>query len=162
MDKIKNKTEAGFAQLLIVIVIFAIAGGLAFVLIKNPPRAEKKDNIERLPTLVETARFKKGQRAATVEAMGKVTASLQTELKPQLSGKVIALAQEFVPGGFVKKDQIILEIDPKDYELDVQSKKAALAQAQAAYDLEKGQQAIARDEMRILEQTTGKKLSFEV
>lgn len=155
----EKKSSIGFAlmQIIAVLLIIVLAVGIAFVLIENPPKSEKKEHIEQ-PTTITTQSFQSGNHAATVDAMGQVKAALQTELKPQVTGQIISITDEFVPGGFVKKDQIILEIDPSNYEIDLQSKKAALAQAQAAYDLERGQQAIARDELKILEQTTGKKL----
>ncbi|MDH5723628.1 MAG: efflux RND transporter periplasmic adaptor subunit [Alphaproteobacteria bacterium] len=146
-----------FIQFIIAVLILVIAGGIAFFLIETPPKSEKKEHIKQATT-IETQTFKAGYHAAIVEAMGQVIPALQTELKPQISGQIIAVAPEFVPGGFARKDQVILTIDPSNYELEVQAKKATLAQAQATFDLEKGQQAIAQSELKILEQTTGKKL----
>ena len=57
-----------------------------------------------------------------------------------------------MPGGLFKKNQFMLQIEPTNYELMVQQKKSELAIAQAALQIEYGNQRIAQQEFKIIDQ----------
>jgi RND family efflux transporter MFP subunit len=56
----------------------------------------------------------------------------ESDLAIEVSGRVIAVAENFRPGGSFKKGDILLEIDPLDYEAMVASRLADLARAKLA------------------------------
>ncbi len=131
-----------------------IVGGWFFV---NPDEAKKRPRPEAQALLVETGRPEAGSFPAIVEAMGQVRAAVEIDLKSQVGGEIIVTEEEFIPGGFFKEGDTILDIDPSDYELAVKKQEAVLRQVQADYDLEMGRQSVAKDELKILERTTGRK-----
>ncbi len=143
---------------LITIAILVAAGLLSYMLISNPAHSEKKKEIPKHHSVVKIEKAVIGDYPVKIEVMGQVIPSHETLLKARVAGEIIEVSPNFVPGGFFKKGDIILKIDPADYELDVKVKTANLNQAKAAYDLELGQQQIAKDEMKMLERSTGKKL----
>ncbi|XXY46430.1 efflux RND transporter periplasmic adaptor subunit [Sorangium sp. So ce269] len=80
------------------------------------------------PALVITA--KRGDLAVEILETGRIEAREQVELKSKVAGQVAqVLADE---GARVAKDQLLLVLDPTDYEREVARAEAELAQARTA------------------------------
>lgn len=161
-DSIVDTPPASIASIIIraviTLAILALAVGVAVYFIQNKPQSKKKETHESHVTSVEVIEAQSDNHPAIINVMGQIIPAMETTLKAQVSGEIIAAAPEFIPGGFFKAGEEILSIDPQNYELDLKMKKAALAQANAALSLEMGQQSIARDELEILQKSMGKKL----
>lgn len=140
------------------LLILAAAGALAFYFIEYPPEAEKKEHSAPAAPLVKIQDIEHGTYPVKIEVMGQVIPAREVTLKAQVSGEIITTSPDFVPGGFFNADTEVLKIDDADYTIAVKVQTATLNQARAALNLEQGQQSIARDELKILEQSTGKKL----
>lgn len=65
-----------------------------------------------------------------VEFSGRVTAVRDVEVRPRVSG--LLLAREFEEGSQVKQDQALFRIDPATYQVEQSRAEAQLAQAEAA------------------------------
>ncbi len=83
-----------------------------------------------------------------VNATGTVQAARQIELLPRVSGQISRLGENFVAGGFVRRGELLLIIDPVDYRLALRRAQAAVAQAQVAVETTSGRAAVARLEWR--------------
>lgn len=142
----------------IVFGVLAAAGLVSYTLISNPAKTEKTDEARSSLPLVETQAVTLGDYPIEIEVLGQVVPARETILKTQVSGEVVAVADEFIPGGFFQEGDELLKIDPADFELNVRMQKASVAQMEAALRLEKGQQATAKEELEILRRSTGKKL----
>lgn len=153
-----NPTVSVFFRAVFSIAILLAAGGLAFYFIQNPPEAEKKPHIPKPAPFVNTQEIQHRAYPVQIEVMGQVIPAREITLKTQVGGKVTEVSPHFVPGGFFDAGADILKIDDADYALAVKTQTAVLNQARASLELEKGQQSIARDELKILEQSTGRKL----
>ena len=160
MSKDNKQNINGSATIiaLITIAILIAAGALSYMLISNPAHSEKKEELQKPSGVVKIEKAVIGDYPVKIEVMGQVIPAHETLLKSRVTGEIIEVSPNFVPGGLFKKGEFILKIDPADYELDVKVKTAALNQAKAVYNLELGQQQIAKDEMKMLERSTGKKL----
>lgn len=66
---------------------------------------------------------------------GNIVAVDRAELRPQVSGRITEL--RFEDGQYVKKDEILIVIDPRPYEAALKQAKAALATARTRLDLTK-------------------------
>ena len=142
----------------ITLAILGAAGLMAFYLVTNPAQTKKKEETKAQSILVETAPVMLGTYPVKIEVMGEVAPAREASIKARVSGEIIDIAENFIPGGFFTVDDEILRIDPADYELNVNVQKASVRQANAALRLELGEQAIARDELSIIEKSTGQKL----
>lgn len=151
-------TKTPLIRLAIVVLILLFAVVIAYAFISNPEKTEKKAQATSTTARVDVKTIKSGDHPIQLELMGRVSAAKEVQLRTHVSGEIISVSDQFIPGGIIKKHDDILEIDPSDYALDVQIKTAAYHQEKATFDLEMGQQSIARDELKILEQTTGQKL----
>src|SRR5699024_8949695 len=66
-----------------------------------------------------------------VDAQGTVQPRTETTLVPEVGGKVIGIADAFVAGGFFRAGEVLVEIDPSDYETALKQAEADLAAAHA-------------------------------
>lgn len=144
------------ARVVIVLLILAGAGATASLLVMNPAKSEKKDEVKTSIVSVRIAPVALGNHAVEIEVLGQVIPARESVLKAQVSGAVVSVSDDFVPGGYFEAGAELLRIDAADYELEVQMRQAAVAQAFAAYRIEKGQQATAKEELKILKKSTGK------
>jgi RND family efflux transporter MFP subunit len=65
---------------------------------------------------------------------------------------VVELNPAFEVGAKLRAGTLVCRIDPRDYEIDIALKEAALQKAQAALEIEQGQQRIARTEWEMYQQ----------
>ena len=101
--------------------------------------------------LVEIIRVQPETTRVTVRAMGTVMPAREVVIRPRVSGKIVRQHESFVPGGHFEADQFMLQIDRTDYRFAVQQRRSELAQAEATLKIEKGDQAVAREELSLLE-----------
>lgn len=81
---------------------------------------------------VQTATVTRGTLVATVNAAGNVSAPQEATIAFQTSGRVVQVNVQ--AGDVVKQGQVLLQLDPTDLQLALQSAQANLASAQANYD----------------------------
>ncbi len=89
-----------------------------------------------------------------VHGYGTVSPKVQVELVPQVSGKVVWVSPQFKAGGFARRDEQILKIDPLDYELGVRQARALVADAQVRLETEIAEAEVARSEWEQLHPNT--------
>ena len=136
-------------RLVICLLLIAVGIAGARFLITTKPKASKRPP-EKMAPLVRTEVLQSENYIFSIPAMGTVIPAREVGLEVPVSGEIIYLHPEFTEGGMLTKGLKILEIDPKDYELAVQQKRKALADAEYAYKLEQGHQDVARQEWSLL------------
>jgi HlyD family secretion protein len=75
----------------------------------------------------------RGEITQAITATGQLDAVLSVDVGSQISGQIKALHADFNTP--VKKDQVLVEIDPATYQQKLRQAEASLASAQATYDL---------------------------
>ncbi len=103
------------------------------------------------PRIVAVATFAAGTHTPIFEAMGTVVAAHESTLYPMVSGPVVAVSDQLMPGGRLGAGEEILRIDEEDYQLNLRKNQASVAEAQAALQEELGQQEVAKREYELLE-----------
>jgi len=86
-----------------------------------------------------------------VEAMGTVVPAKTVVVQPQVTGRIVEQNPKLLPGGLLKKGEVIARIDPRDYELAVEQQKAAVQRATFELKVEEGRQVVAKREWNLLE-----------
>ncbi len=86
----------------------------------------------------------------TVGAQGTVQPSTQIELVAEVAGRVVETGGALVAGGFFSEGDLLVRIDPRDYDLAAQSARAEVARAQVALQREKAEAEVAGREWRSL------------
>lgn len=134
---------------LVVLVIGVLA---ARWIMDSAPQAGRRPPPERQARLVEVATVQPASRPVIVQAFGEVRPAREVVLRAQTAGRVVAIHPDLVPGGRLEQDAVAVEIERRDYELQLQQARGELARAQAELALERGQQAVARREFELLGQ----------
>ena len=134
---------------LISLVILAVCVATAFALIETGPVAERAPR-PRQARLVEVTPAVRSTEVTEVAAMGTVVATREVVIQPQATGRIVEVSPEFVPGGRFAPGELMLRIDPSDYELAVRQRESELAQARAELQIEAGNQSVARLEYELL------------
>ena len=147
-----------FRAIIAIIIMFAAGLTAYYLIVINPAHTKKKTVETKHIVAVNTTTVTLDTYPVKIEVMGQVSPAREAALKSRVSGEVINVSDQFIPGSIISADDEILQIDEADYLLDIKVKKAALRQARSALKLEQGLQAIARDELKIIEQSTGTKL----
>ena len=132
----------------LIVGILALGLGLAITLVKTAPKPQKKIQKEVAP-LVEIRSIESANTRATWLAGAAVNAKASVNLVAQVSGQVVAINSQVLPGAFVKKGTVLANIDDRNYRLVVDQKQAALVQAQSNLDVELGQVQNARADYKL-------------
>ncbi len=144
-----KKMPSGLIQLLLVVVVIIVGLLIAFVFIKLKKPPQRQEQIVLAP-LVKVERLDRRDIKMMIRGYGTVNPSLQVEIVPQVSGKVVWVNPQFKAGGFIRRGELILKIDPRDYELALRQANAVVAEAQVMLDLEKAEAKIAKEEWQQL------------
>ena len=81
-----------------------------------------------------------------VFAQGTVVPRTESTLIAQVPGEIISVAPAFASGGFFEKGDVLLKIDPRDYEVAVAQARVQVAQAELRLAREKEEADLARKE----------------
>lgn len=112
------------------------------------------------PPLVRTQAVAPGEVTLTVSSQGTVSPRTESQLVPEVSGRVIEVAPSFASGGFFERDEVLLRIDPFDYEQAVVRVRSEVARARLRLSQEEAEAAVAREEWTELGQGDGSPLAL--
>ena len=79
--------------------------------------------------LVEVGTAERVPVTYTVRSQGTVTPRTSTTLVSEVSGPILDVAPAFVSGGFFRKGDVLVRIDPRNYRTNVKRASAAVARA---------------------------------
>ncbi len=130
-------------------LIIIVSVGLIYWTFSTEPEAERESATKKTAMLVEVTSVQKGNFRPMISATGTVQPSKDIMLSPRITGEVIYIHPNFVPGATVAKGQTLVKIDPSDYTNNVSLAESNLQIAQSNYDLELGQQEAAENDYRM-------------
>ena len=138
-------------SLLLCLALMAVGAVLLLVIFATEPTAEQETAVRQSAMPVDVIAPETGTFRPVIEALGSVRAAQDLELRSRVSGEVIQLSEQLVPGGFVRAGEVLLRVDDADYRNQLLQRESDLLQAQAALELEQGRQAQAEREYRELQ-----------
>ncbi len=139
-------------RVLVPVVILIAGAAVSLWLMETSPQAKPRPQA-RNATLVSVRTVDYGPRQTVVSGMGTVAAACDVELIPQVSGEIIELNRNLVPGGHFRQGETLLTIDPTDYRLAVRQLATDVAKAESDLQLEQGNQLVAQKEYKLLGET---------
>lgn len=110
------------------VMVLVVGVGLAALIIASGPKLEPQAPPSSAP-LVRTWEAASQSVQLTSITHGTVLPRTESDLIPEVSGRIIAISKSMVSGGFFKKDDLLLVIDPLDYEVALEQARASLASA---------------------------------
>lgn len=149
----ENKSLGFFSTVLAIGLIVGVSAGLILWIYSSEPEAQREGATKKTAMLVDVQTVQRQTYTPRIAGLGTVEAAQDIILSPRISGRVLSISQQFIPGGFVQKGDVLVTIDPADYENAVRQRQAELQQAQSNLDIEKGRRDVAKKEYALLDQT---------
>ena len=131
-------------------VILLAAAVVTSLIFMTEPTAKQEGASKQMAMLVEVTNVEKGTFNPVIQATGTVQPVEDVMLSPLVSGQVIKRGNTFVPGGFVKKGTVLLQIDPSDYRNQLELRKSELLQAESNLEMEMGRQEVAEKDLQLV------------
>ena len=98
------------------------------------------------PPVVSVIQAEQVDLTLVVEAEGTVAPRTESQLVPEISGKVVQVSPSLAAGGFFDEGDALLRIEPRVYELAVTRARAAIEQAKLRLARERQEAEVARKE----------------
>ena len=138
-------------KILWICLAILIAGiAITTLIFSTEPEAKTEGASIETAMLVDVITVKGGSYEPTISATGTVQPVEDITLSPLVSGQIINRDPAFTPGGFVKKNQPLLQIDPSDYRNTLELRKSELLQSKTTLDTEMGRQQIAEQDLELI------------
>jgi RND family efflux transporter MFP subunit len=144
------------ARVTLLVIIIGITLILALVLLK--PKSQREPRTPKPLLNVSVIVAAPAPLKISINSQGTVAPRREIDLVSQVSGKIVAVADNYANGGFFQANSKLVQIEPADYEFAVIRAKAQLARAQESVALEEGRSRQARREWRDLGDQTANAL----
>ncbi len=115
-----------------ILPIFILGGFLflAATLMATAPVLEPSA-IEKLTTSVRVVEIQPKSVRLKVNSQGSVMPSMESQLIPEVSGRVAWMSPNLVAGGYFNNQDVLIRVDDTDYKTKLNRAKAALSRAEA-------------------------------
>ena len=135
-------------SILPVVILLAFVG-LSGVLM-NAREAPEKIAVEPPSLLVDIATANRQPVEFSISSQGTVGARTQTNLMAEASGQIIEVSEAFVSGGFFNTDDVLVRIDPRNYQSAVKRARANVAKAETLLAKESALAGYAKEDYKRL------------
>ncbi|MFB0979634.1 MAG: efflux RND transporter periplasmic adaptor subunit [Alteromonadaceae bacterium] len=147
--EVTNKPVIWGVHLIVTIVIFIIAFSIIAAMFASKPSVRKWGGGPPASIAVETAQLKVSNYPVWIESYGTAEPLTQTQLVSEVSGRVIEVANNIRAGSSFKAGDILLYIDPRDYQIEVDVAKSTVADAWVKYKEELAQADVAERDWNV-------------
>jgi RND family efflux transporter MFP subunit len=114
----------------VLLIIIAIA--TVVVLVKNKPRPETKAEPSKTSITLLVKEVSPSLHPMVIQAEGFVSSKWQTTLSSQVTGRVIEVSDKLLVGNRFKQGDVLVKIEPLDYQVQVARAQANLKSAESA------------------------------
>ena len=143
----------------VIILIFGLF--ISFVISSTEPKPNKGIEIPK-PTAVFYDNPQKKDITLRVTTNGEVRSVTEINVIPQVSGRIIQVADEFIDGGNIKKGQPLIWIDDRDYRLATISAESRVAQAKKLLEREIAESELAKKDWEELGEGEASPLTLRI
>ena len=121
-------------KLIIPVVILIVFGFGAATLLATAPEL-KPDTPEPIATTVRVRPASPETVTLRVHSQGTVMPSTESQLIPEVSGRVAWMSPKLVAGGYFEKNEVLVKVEPQDYNNSRERARAMLTRAEAEHEL---------------------------
>jgi len=140
-----KRALVGILKALLPVIIIVVAGLGAIRMIMNRPPVETLTPVIEPPGVrVHEVTLQDAPLAVT--SQGTVQPRTESQLVPEIAGRVTWVATSFAEGGFFEAGDVLVKIDPFDYEQALVSARSQLAQARLRLAEEEAEAEVAQRE----------------
>ncbi|MDH3599246.1 MAG: efflux RND transporter periplasmic adaptor subunit [Candidatus Tectomicrobia bacterium] len=130
----------------LVLLAVGIGGMTALVRLRKPP---ERQSIEERAKLVRVMKVQQQELPLTLEGFGTVRSKTEWRVVPEVAGPLVQVSPYLRAGLHVQKGELLLEIDPRPYQLAVQRIQAQIEQDRREIDVLRQQQRNYEATLRI-------------
>jgi RND family efflux transporter MFP subunit len=113
--------------------IFVVVIGIAVGLGKLKPPPETKP-VADVNLLVDVMELQQTSATFSIMTQGTVRPRTETVVSAEVAGSILSVSPKFVAGGVFAKDEVLLRIDPTNYEVALKQAEALVRQRQIEFD----------------------------
>lgn len=133
-------------------VIFIVVSSLvAMAMFAARPEAERSP-VEAPTLLVQVATVEQQPVTHVIQSQGTVAPRTQTTLIAEAQGQIVEVSRNFVNGGFFRKGDVLVRIDPRIYQSIVKRARAQVARAETQLETESARAGYAQSDWERLRQ----------
>jgi len=131
----------------VLVLLAALAGG-RYIVSQRPEAPQFQP--PQVPVAIDAIRVLPEDYRVVIRSEGTVEPRTESTLIPQVSGQIVAISPTFREGGFFEQGDVLVTLDPRDYQLAIASAEAQVAQAESALEQELAQAKVVEDDWRML------------
>ena len=132
-------------RIVLPLAVLGGAGLAAYTMIRNRPPVEIQARVVTPPGVrVEEVTLRDVQLSVT--SQGTVRPRTESQLVTEIAGRVTWVAPSFAEGGFFELDDVLVKVDPFDYQQAIVSARSQLAQARLRLAQEEAEAEVAARE----------------
>jgi RND family efflux transporter MFP subunit len=131
----------------VLVIVAALAGG-RYIIAQRPEAQQFQP--PSTPVSIDAVRAVPVDYRIAIRSEGTVAPRTESTLIPQVSGQIVAISPTFREGGFFERGDVLVTLDPRDYELGIASAEAQVAQAESALEQELAQAKVVEGDWRML------------
>ena len=144
-----NRTTVRTLKIVAPLTVLGVAGFAAVTMIRNRPPVETQLPVFAPPGVrVEEVTLQ--DVPLSVTSQGTVRPRTESQLVPEIAGRVTWVAPSFAEGGFFELGDVLVKIDPFDYQQAVVDARSQLAQARLRLAQEEAEAEVAVREWEAL------------
>lgn len=132
-------------KLLLPLAVVAAAVLVAVLLVQAAPEPPTREPETRLP-LVRAVPAEPRNVRLDVHSQGTVRPRTRATLVAQVGGRIVEVSPSFAEGGVFREGDVLVRIDPRDYELALSQARSQVAQAELRLAREEAEAEVAREE----------------
>ena len=132
-------------QFVVASALLLAAALVTFLLYATRPDTDISEPVY-VPITVDVVVAEKETIRIPMQAQGTVSPLQQTTLLAEVQGRIVEASETFNVGGFVNAGDVLLRIDPRDYQARLARAEAALRSAESELLQERGRADVARRE----------------
>jgi RND family efflux transporter MFP subunit len=128
------------------VVGFILCGIGGCVALKSSRRALSRSEVVKSDPMARVVVAKSANVAIPVQGHGTVRPLQEIKLVPQVAGKITFVSSQFVDGGAFKKGDLLIQIDPADYDISVTLAHARVQDALSKFILKEQETDVAKSD----------------
>lgn len=146
---LKNLTSKGMLKIIIPFLVLLAGISISWAIVVQRPSLKTEVPASQVP-LVQAVQVEPQTVKLNIHSQGVVVPRTEIDLVPEVAGQIFYIHPSLVAGGFFEAGDILLTIDPRDYDYAISEALARIAEAQRQVTMEEAQAEQARNEWQVL------------
>ncbi|MGA1355039.1 MAG: hypothetical protein ACO32I_09745, partial [Candidatus Limnocylindrus sp.] len=135
---------------IVVPVLILAVGAVGMKTLASMKDTASRDRPQQAAPAVEVAAVQPMVVPARIRATGVVRPARVVTLGPEVGGVIIWQSEELVPGGRFQSGQVIVRVDPRDYQMALDQENSRIERATLELETEQARQRVAQREWELL------------